>query len=301
MVALTAGLPVAGAMAEILLVGPAERLRLPSEAARIASPGDTIRIAPGTYTDCATWRAGHITIEAAPGGEVVITGPVCGRKGLFVTAAAGITIRGLTFRGAVSIDGNAAGIRAEGGDLTIFASRFEDNQNGILTSHLPGARLLVEDSVFLRNGARVHECAHGLYAGHIAALVVRRSRFEGTRVCHHLKSRAELTELTDTVIEDGPAGTSSYLVDIPNGGDLLMRGNRLSKGPHTGNALAAVMIGAEGVTHPTSRLVIEGNAFESLLLLPAFFVVNRTGTPARLSGNTIRGRVLQLLGRGSAG
>ena len=292
---------MADATAELLLVGPAERLRLPSEAARIAAPGDTIRIAPGTYTDCATWRAADIIIEAAPGAEVVITGPVCGRKGLFVTAAPGITIRGLTFRGAASIDGNGAGIRAEGGDLTILVSRFEDNQNGILTSNLPRARLLVEDSTFLRNGAQIYECAHAIYAGHIAALVVRRSRFEATRVCHHLKSRAERTELTDSVIEDGPAGNSSYLVDIPNGGDLLMRGNRLSKGPHTGNALAAVMIGAEGVTHPTSRLVIEGNTFESLLLLPAFFVVNRTATPAQLSGNTMRGRVLPLLGRGSVG
>ena len=54
-------------------------------------------------------------------------------------------------------------------------------------------------------------------------------------------------------ISDGPTGNSSYLVDVPNGGDLLMEHNTLSKGPHTDNESTAVSIGAEGVKNRQTR------------------------------------------------
>ncbi|MFL1463381.1 hypothetical protein ACI6QG_14340 [Roseococcus sp. DSY-14] len=287
----------APAAAETWRVGPGEALRLPSEAAARAGPGDTVLLAAGTYADCAVWRAPGVTVAAMEGAAPVITGPVCAGKGLFVAAAPGLVVRGLTFRGARAAEGNGAGIRAEGGDLTVLASRFEDNENGILTSPSgAGWRLVVEDSAFLRNGALLRECAHGIYAGQWAEVVVRRSRFADTRVCHHLKSRAARTELSDSVVEDGPDSLTSYLVDTPNGGDLLLRGNTLVKGPRTDNPLTAVMIGAEGVRHPTRSLVIEGNRFESRLEAPVFFVFNRTAAPVRLEGNQLRGRVVPLGG-----
>lgn len=285
------------AAADTWRVGPGEALRLPSEAAARAGPGDTVLLAAGTYADCAVWRAPGVTIAAMEGAAPVITGPVCEEKGLFVTAAPGITVRGLTFRGARAQEGNGAGIRAEGGNLTVLASRFEDNENGILTSHLgAGWRLVVEDSTFLRNGALLRECAHGIYAGLWGEVVVRRTRFADTRICHHLKSRAARTELTDSTIEDGPDSFTSYLVDTPNGGDLLMRNNTLVKGPRTDNPLTAVMIGAEGVRHPTRSLVIADNRFESRLAAPVFFVVNRSAAPVVLEGNRLEGRVVPLGG-----
>jgi hypothetical protein len=287
------------AAAEVLRVGPGEAFARPSEAARRAQPGDTVLIRPGRYVDCAVWRTPRLTI-AADGGPVEITGPACQGKGLFVILAPDVTVRGLTFRGARVPDGNGAGIRMEGGSLTVLASRFEENENGILTASLPEARLLIEDSAFIRNGALVHDCAHGVYAGMLAEVVVRRTRFEGNRICHHLKSRAARTELTDSHIEDGPERGSSYLVDVPNGGDLLMRGNVLIKGPLTDNALTAVMIGAEGVRHPTRSLVIEGNRFESRLGRPVFFVVNRSGAEVVLRGNIVVGLVLDRQAAGGA-
>lgn len=280
----------------MLRVGPGEALARPSQAAARARPGDTILIRAGRYSDCAVWHTPRITI-AADGGPVEILGPACQGKALFVVAAPDVTVRGLTFRGARVPDGNGAGIRAEGGSLTVVASRFEGNENGILTAaRLPGARLVIEDSAFVGNGALVHACAHGVYAGMLAEVVVRRSRFVANRICHHLKSRAARTEITDSHFEDGPARGSSYLVDIPNGGDLLMRGNLLIKGPRTDNPLTAVMIGAEGVRHPTRHLVIERNRFESRLPHPVAFVVNRTGTAVEMRGNVLVGAVVLLRG-----
>jgi hypothetical protein len=295
---LLALLLTAPAAAETLRVGPGERFTVPSQAARVAQPGDRVVIAPGLYRDCAVWRAPDVTIEAG-GGEVVITGPICAQKALFVIAAPRVTVIGLTFRGAAFAGGNAAGIRAEGGDLRIVRSRFEDNQNGILTHHgLPEARLTIEDSVFVGNGALIHECAHGLYAGQWALVAIRRSRFEATRICHHVKSRARATEIEDSAILDTPGNRASYLVDIPNGGDLLLRNTVLRKGPDHGNPTTAVMIGAEGVHHPTTSLRVIGNRFENLMPRGTHFVENRTATPVLVEGNEIRGAVVVLVGPG---
>lgn len=290
---------VAPAAAETLRVGPGERFAVPSEAARAARPGDRVMIAPGVYRDCAVWRAADLTIEAAPGGEVVITGPICAQKALFVIAAPRLTVIGLTFRGAAFAGGNAAGIRAEGGDLRILRSRFEDNQNGILTAvNMREATLRIEDSVFVGNGALIHQCAHGLYANDWALVSIHRTRFEATRICHHVKSRARATEIVDSEILDTPGNQASYLVDIPNGGNLLLRNTVLRKGPDVGNPTAAVMIGAEGVRHPTSSLRVVGNRFENLMPRGTAFVENRTATPVLVEGNEIRGAVVVLVGPG---
>lgn len=287
------------ALSATLMVGPGQRYAAPSAAAAAARPGDRIVIAPGRYRDCAIWRTADITIEAGSGAPVEIDGPICGGKALFVTAAPRITIIGLTFRGAVAPPGNGAGIRAEGGDLTVRRSRFIDNQNGILAASLPSATLRIEESEFIGNGALVGECAHGIYANRLALVSIRNSRFAETRICHHIKSRALRTEIVGTAILDGEATNSSYLVDIPNGGDLLLAGNTMRKGPLAGNAATAVAIGAEGVTNPTNRLEIRNNRFANLQPRSTTFVRNRTETPAILEGNVLEGQVTALAGPGS--
>lgn len=287
------------ASAATLEVGPGRMLAVPSAAAAVARPGDRVLIAPGRYRDCAIWRTPDITIEAAPGGEVVVFGPVCADKALFVVAAPRITIAGITFTGARATPGNGAGIRAEGGDLVIRRSRFLDNQNGILAAALPDSSLHVEDSVFISNGARIGDCAHGLYAGALALLRISASHFEATRACHHVKSRARRTEIIETTILDGEDSRSSYLVDIPDGGDLLLARSTLRKGPASAQRAVAVAIGAEGARQPTTMLRIEGNDFANLQRDSTVFVWNRTRTPAELVGNRLHGRVVPLRGPGT--
>jgi hypothetical protein len=280
------------AFARTLEVGPGKPFVRPSQAARAAQAGDRIVIAPGRYQDCAVLAAPDLTVEAAPGGAVEIFGPVCAGKGLFITTAPRITIIGITFQGASGPSGNGAGIRAEGGDLTVRASRFVGNQNGILAPSGPTAHLVVEDSIFTGNGAREPpsmECAHGIYVGPLAVLSITRSRFEATRICHHVKSRALRTEITDTHIIDGADTRSSYLVDVPNGGDLLLARSVLRKGPGAGNTTIAVAIGAEGVRHPTKSLRIEGVDFANLQSVPTAFVRNWSQVPVIVTGTRLAG------------
>ena len=127
-------------------------------------------------------------------------------------------------------DRNGAGIRAEGRNLPVEHGRFIDNENGILANPKAGSTIRIVDSEFRGNAKCDEQCAHGIYVNAIDRLEIEHSRFIDQYISHHIKSRALNTVLIDNDIADGPNGNSSYLVVIPNGGDLLMQGNRLRKG-----------------------------------------------------------------------
>jgi Right handed beta helix region len=284
--------------ARTLEVGPDQPLKTPSAAAAIAMPGDTVDIAPGEYFDCALWTADHLTIKGK-GDGAVITDKTCQGKGLFITKGNDITIRNLTFARARVPDHNGAGIRAEGKNLTIEHSRFVDNEEGILAGDSPQSRITIANSAFIRNGRCEGGCAHGIYVGHIALLRIVNSKFFETHDGHHIKSRALRTELIGNEIMDGPKGTASYEVELPNGGSLIMKNNVLEKGPNNGNHTAAVSIGAEGVTQHTGELIFEGNKFTNDDPHKTFFVKNLTATEAILTGNSFKGNIEPLSGDGS--
>jgi Right handed beta helix region len=288
----------ASANGSILEVGPTQPIKLPSQAAAVAKPGDIIRIAPGTYVDCAVWHASNLTIEAS-GNGAVLADKVCAGKGIFVIAGDNTAVYNLTFAHAAAPEGNGAGIRAEGRDLTIDHSVFIDNENGILASSVSGSVIRITDSLFHGNGKCASMCAHGIYVNRIDRLEVEHSRFIDQHVGHHIKSRARNTVLIDNDIADGPDGDSSYLIDVPNGGDLLMRGNRLQKGKRSENPRTMVAIGFEGVTNPVGSMLIQDNSVISDLPFPVTFVNNRTTTPAALIGNHLFGLIKPLEGPGS--
>jgi len=290
------GLASAGSAAT-LEVGPNRPLAVPSQA-RIAQDGDTITIDAGTYVDCAVWPQRNLTIEGK-GRGAVIRRRVCNDKGVFVTIGDHITLRNLTFAEARSPSHNGAGVRAEGRDLTVQNCRFIDNENGILSAPALDSTILVMRSEFRGNGSCESACAHAIYAGGVGLLRVERSRFSGTRQGHDIKSRARRTEVVDNVIEDGVDGSSSYLIDIPNGGATLIQGNRMAKGPHSDNPGTAVSIGAEGVSKPTPWLIVRNNRFTNRQAVRTVFVRNFTGTEARLTGNILRGDVSPLDGPGN--
>jgi nitrous oxidase accessory protein NosD len=293
-----ASMIVIPASAATLMVGPGQEYSAPSQAAAAAKPGDIVRIAPGTYYDCAIWTANNLTIEGtAPG--VVLTDTICGGKAIFVVQAEDVTVSGLTFARARAPDGNGAGIRAEGNNLTVVNSKFVNNQEGILAGDNPKSTITVQGSDFEHNGACSGSCAHGIYVGRIALLRIEHSRFFDTQIAHHIKSCAARTEISGNTIKDGPEGTASYLIDVPKGGSLLVTDNVLEKGPKNQNHTAAISIGEEGVIQSTDQMLIAHNTFTNDGP-PTSFVHNVTATPARLQGNSLRGPgVTPLTGDGS--
>ena len=286
--------------AATLEVGPQRHYTLPSQAITVARSGDQIVIDAGTYTDCAVVAQNNLVIAGAPGATVVLRGKTCEDQGILVIVGANITIRNLTLADAHSVHFNGAGIRQFGPSLVVDEVHFEDNENGILATPATGGVLLVRNSEFLRNGSCEQACAHAIYAGTaMTRLVVERSRFVGTRRGHHIKSRALSTDVVECSLADGEEGTASYHIDIPNGGDVLIRDNWMRKGPNAENRTAAIMLGAEGVERPTNSIVIENNRLDVMGAYSSVFVFNHTATPAELRRNHLGARVEPLRGPGS--
>jgi len=294
---LLAALSSSPASSKTIEVGANQAVSLPSKAAAMAMDGDTVEIAAGEYKDCAVWRANRLTIVGI-GSGAVIRDVACKDKGIFVIDGNDVVVRNITFSGAKVADGNGAGIRAEGSNLTVENSRFLDNQEGILTNPAANSVIVVKDSEFIGNGTCDQGCAHGIYVTSAALLRVENSKFRQTKDGHHIKSRALKTELFGNEIMDGPSGTASYLVDIPNGGAVVMKNNRLEKGPLAGNNTAAIMIGEEHNLQPTPVLLFETNSFTNDLPTSTIFVKNMTNTPAMIDKNHFTGKVTPLSGDG---
>jgi len=264
------------ASAVTLQVGPGQQYKMPSQAIAAAHNGDTVTIAPGTYFDCAM---------------------------ILVIDGSDVTVKNLTLQRARVADGNGAGIRAEGGSLTVDGVRFFNNQDGILAAPNPKATIRILNSNFVDNGSCVASggCGHAIYVGQLALLEVVHTRFFDTQQGHNVKSRARKTIVKDCTIEDGPNGTSSYQIDIPNGGSLIAEGNMMEKGPKSGNHGTAISIGEEGVNQPTPEIVVKGNTLINHTGHPTVFVRNITATSARLAANTFKGdKIIPLVGDGSA-
>jgi Right handed beta helix region len=284
--------------AATLQVGPGKPYDKPSVAIAAAKPGDTIDIAPGQYYDCAVVQQDNLTIQGT-GPGAVLTDLTCMGKALLITNGNNITIRNLTLQRARVPDQNGAGIRAQGNDLTIDHVRFLNNQDGILAGTNPKANIRISNSEFVHNGLCERACAHGIYVGLINSLHVEHTRFFDTQHGHSIKSGALLTAVIDCEIEDGPDGTSSYLIDAMFGGSLVVTGNTLEKGPKSENHSYAITIGEGGVRQPTARIVIRDNTFSNDTGHPTTFLRNLTATPAQLINNKLTGQVRPLEGDGS--
>ena len=286
------------ASAAVLEAGAGKPFAKPSDAIAKAHDGDTVRVAAGTYEDCASIRQNRFIIEG-DGGEVVMKNKTCAGKAILVIDGTKVTVRGLTLSNARVADKNGAGIRAEGGELLVENTRFLDNENGLMSANEPKVSIRIVDSTFMGNGACQPVCSHGIYAGHIKFLRVERSRFFNQHEGHHIKSRADSTEVVGCDIADGPTGNSSYLIEIPNGGAVSIAANQMRKGRMSSNGGTAISIGGEGEINPPGPIVIRDNNFVNEQERSTVFVRSFAATPAQLSGNTLTGAVTALAGAGT--
>jgi hypothetical protein len=292
-----------------LEVGPAREIVNAPQAAALAQDGDSIVFDPGVYRDCAIWPASHLTVEArqAPRAmnrtimtQTIVTGGACGDRALFYFLGHDITVRGINFQHARDSSHTGAGILMEGDNLTVENATFVDNENGILAGGSPNSVVRVRNVWFQGNGSCAGPCAHALYVGaRIARLEVSGCTFLDTHVGHSIKSRAVSTLVRNSRIDDRATGTSSYQIELPDGGDTEIINNEIHKGVLSDNKEVAISIGTETVRNPSHVLDIKGNRFTSDLVESVQFVRNLTATRARLVRNTLIGRVIPLEGPGT--
>ena len=272
----------------ILTVGVSQQFSTIAAAVAAAKAGDTVQIQAGTYTNDFPHVTSAITIEGVGGiVHLVATVPPPDGKSI-MTVDASATIRNLDFSGAKVADNNGAGIRYEAGDLVIQNCSFHDNQDGLLGNPVPGGTITIDGSTFTHNGIG-DGYTHNLYVGDIASLTVTNSIFTDAVVGHEIKSRAETNIIKNNVISDGPSGTASYSIDLPNGGNALIEGNTIEKGPHSENP-TVIHFGGEGIPYANSQLTITGNTITNdLTARPATLLTNATLSDAIISGNTLLG------------
>ncbi|WP_372731738.1 right-handed parallel beta-helix repeat-containing protein, partial [Novosphingobium sp.] len=179
----------------------------------------TIRIAPGTYRDCAVQAAGDVGFVAQVPGQTVFDGAACEGKATIVARGRSTRVEGLIFQNITVHDANGAGIRLERGNLTVRQSWFRDSEQGILSADDPTAAVLIEKSTFSRLGRcdRGLSCAHSVYFGDYGSVTIRRSRFEAGRGGHYVKSRAGRIEVTESSFDDTGGSTTNYMIDVPAG------------------------------------------------------------------------------------
>ena len=274
-----------------LTVGDGEQYSTISAAVAASRSGDTIKVDAGTYTNDVLNISHSLTLEAV-GGTVKLVGtaqPANG-KGLIDAGGAGVdvAISGFDISGATVPDKNGAGIRYEGGTLTLSRVNIHDNQNGILANPDPNGSITIANSTFANNGIGDGQ-THNIYVGAVGSLVVKDSTITGAQVGHGIKSRAASTTVTGNTITDGASGTASYEIDLTNGGVGTIENNFIEKGARAENPIA-ITFGEEGGVYANSSLTVKNNTITtSYTAHNTTAVVNRTDATASINGNRLYG------------
>lgn len=280
----------------VLRVGPARRYKLPSEAAKVAKDGAVIEIDVGDYVDSAVWRRNRLTLRGV-GGRPRITAPavIPNRKAIWVIKGDDVRIENVELTGARVPDRNGAGIRHEGGRLTVSGSYIHHNENGILTSGNPKAELVVERSEIAFNTTEDQSGGnvHNIYVGRIRAFTLRYSYVHHATEGHNVKSRARTNRILYNRIMDEADGASSYVVEIVHGGTAYIIGNLLQQGPQAEN-WTMLSYGSGGLRYPERALYVVNNTFVNERG-SGIFIRTSAKAPAQVINNIFFGRAKTLV------
>jgi hypothetical protein len=278
------------AEAKLLKVGPGMEYSKPSQAAKAVNDHDTVEIAAGAYPyDVAIWDQNNLTIRGVGGyAHIQADGAAAGGKAAWVIRGNNTTIENVEFSGARVRDKNGAGIRQEGAGLTIRNCYFHDNEMGILAGNNADSDILIEYSEFARNNvagdySKHRRFGHNIYMGRIRSFTLRYSYVHHGKIGNNVKSRALENFILYNRIMDEKEGSSSYLIDLSNGGTAYIIGNLLQQGPHTDNS-TLVAFAPEGEKNRSQGLFIINNTFVNDNRT-AIYIKNSSQTPAKVVNN----------------
>ena len=287
-------------------VGEGEAYASLREVSQVTGEGDTVYVKAGVYVnDWATFRTGINIIGVggqaefrweglsdednakyfvSPGKTWIPNG-----KGIINIGvnAGDVYIENLSFSGANVAQYNGAGIRHQGGNLTVVNSVFTNNENGILsiTNDPEDAIFRIYNSEFNGNGYADGK-AHAMYFKDGALLLVENTTIQNTVQGHHVKSVTDNLIVRNSILDDG-TGDSSYAVDVTAGGGVLVEGNTITQSATAGNRTIinySVNRGGE-----SGEIIVEDNTFINELTRGA--IVRNTGEFAALiKDNTFENR-----------
>lgn len=236
-----------------------------------AADGDTIELTPGDYRGALTLDNRRLTLRGS--GKVVVLGEdkLGDTKALWTVRGGEVLIEGIEFRGARAKDGSGAGVRQEGGKLTLRKAVLMDNEHGLLAINDEKAELLIENSVFGQAPKVVGGLHHLLNVGRIGKLSITGSRFQQGFEGHLIRSRAREAVITYNFIHDGVTGGASYEIELAAGGLATVIGNVIGQGVDGQNPVMLVY-GTEGRAWDRNELYVAHNTFLHYGWLPAWFM-----------------------------
>jgi hypothetical protein len=293
------------APARVLRVGPGRSYTTLRQVAAAAQSGDVIEIDAGVYTDdIVVWRQNNLTLRGVGAGRAHMRATreipyIPGNDqqngmGIWVARGNNTKVENIEFSGAAVPDRNGAGIRAEGPNLSVCNAYFHDNENGILGG---SGDVVVDYSEFSLNGGCEpgYGCSHNMYIlPGTNRFYLRHSYSHHARIGHNVKSRARENYILYNRIMDESDGTSSYAIDLPNGGLSYLIGNLVQQGPLTENA-AMIAYGVEGLSNPSRTLYAVNNTLVNDRGSGTFLLLQSGSTATVMNnmfvgnGTTIRG------------
>ncbi|NQX89299.1 MAG: right-handed parallel beta-helix repeat-containing protein [Halioglobus sp.] len=284
----------------VLRVGPERALKTPSQAAIVARDGDSIEIDAGVYVnDFTAWPQSNLILRGVGGmAHLQATRLIPNGKAIWIIQGHNTVVENIEFSGARVVDTNGAGIRHEGGDLTLRNTFFHHNEFSILSGSNAAAQIDVLRSRFWhqRRGTR---WSHGIYIGAAARLTLMGNHFLDTDRGHHIKTRAEENYILYNRIEDADDSTASRAIDLPNCGLSYVVGNELHQAASAHN-LNIIGYGMEGCAQRSNRHKRLYVAHNTLInnAHGGTFVWTRSGGDALVMNNLLYGPGAVLRGAG---
>ncbi|WP_448565143.1 VanZ family protein [Thalassotalea ganghwensis] len=257
-----------------------------SQAFNQAKANDFIKITQGHYRQAGVLRADNVSIIGEAG--VIIFGATKEGKGALVIKGDNTYIEGIECHSIYVPDNNGVCVRLEGKGITLNNVYFHHAQGGFLGSS-KGGDIRIENSRFehLGDGAFYH----GLYSLSPTRLFISNSYFLNTRNGgHEIKTRSKYTEITHSVIASSQS-RDSRLIDVPNGGSLVLKNNVLIEGVFSENH-DLLSWGVEGITHEPEIVEIEGNTIISDKSRARLINLQRIPKKFRVENNIIVGKIL---------
>jgi hypothetical protein len=259
-----------------------------------ASDRDVIVLSSGEYHEAGVLSASNVTLRGEPGAHIKDS-TVEGKASLVIKGNDTI-VSGIECSGAKVSDSNGACIRLEGRNLLVTGVYFHHNENGILTGHDGNSDVIVENSEFAYNGDGSGK-SHNLYIGQVRSFTLRGCLSHHALNGHLVKSRAQTNTISYNRLIDGPDGTSSYVIDVPNAGTSYIIGNVIQQGPQTSNS-TVIAYGGEGIKNQERDLYVINNTIINERQAGGVVVRNWSNHPARLVNNIIIGNINLLEGPG---
>jgi len=228
-----------------------------------AQSGQLILLSAGVYRQAGIIRVNDMTILAEPGAHLTET--AVDGKGALLLQGENLLVEGLECSRVVVSSGNGACLRQDWGSFTLRGVHFHDSQMGVLTGH-KGGKVVIEDS-FIHDSGRYQpgNYGHNVYTNS-GELYFRRSwSLRAANEGHELKSRSRITIIENSLLASINS-EDSRIVDIPEGGELVIRDSLLGEGPFSSNWEIigyGLEVNKAELPYPINKILISGNTLVS--------------------------------------